>query len=412
LDEKTRLKLATRNLVGHYRLGHEQIALLLASALFESLIDSLQNAAGWDDNTSLENKINTLPVTTLSKFSEYFLKLDRFYPKSCSNWIAPNQPRRRLHNFRQLRNRIVHGNINSILSGQRDKIEDLIAFLWSQLAPKSFDKAYQSRQQGQKSVFKTLFEHSADYMVRGLSEVEFLSKDEKTGQYEDRGKDPKNHRIAAVDFENLFTLREKMVFLKYYISQWLDENQISLKTDILTIIDTTSGYIWMPLVPKNSASDGRASVYECSVSLLATPFDFRIYMDFGGYQREKRKLYYKFLSDSPEYKEVVNRLTNKPCLKVFDIDWYFSKSNERLFSKWLLSKDDDLAKANEKIASARRPESSPITWNRCLHGYVFSKQDLGDGYIDFSRMENKLQDIIELYCAFLNYEQRVAEETA
>jgi hypothetical protein len=370
-------------MVGHYKLGHEQIALLLAATLFESLINS--HLEGWDEeninNTKLEDKINEIQIPQ----------------------------KQRLHDFRKLRNKIVHGRIDEILSEQRDTIEDFIVFLWSHLAPDSFEKADSKHQMGQ-SIFATLYEHSADYMVRGLSEVEFLDRDEKAAKYKD--KDSQNDRIEPGDFENLFTLREKLVFLKYYISKWLDENKISLKTDILTIIDTTSGYIWMPLVPKNPAAGERASVYECSVSLLATPFDFRIYMDFGGYQREKRKLYYKFLSDSPEYEEVKNRLTNKQCLKVFDIDWYFSKSNERSFSEWLLSKDDDLVKAKEKIDSAKKPESSPITWNRCLHGYVFSKKDLGDGYIDFSRMENKLRDIIEFYRAFIKFIQRVAEETA
>jgi len=383
VDEKTRCKfeLATRNMVGHYKLGHEQIALLLAATLFESLINS--HLKGWDEeninNTKLEDKINEIQIPQ----------------------------KQRLHDFRKLRNKIVHGRIDEILSEQRDTIEDFIVFLWSQLAPDSFEKADSKHQMGQ-SIFATLYEHSADYMVRGLSEVEFLDRDEKAAKYKD--KDSQNDRIEPGDFENLFTLREKLVFLKYYISKWLDENKISLKTDILTIIDTTSGYIWMPLVPKNPVADKRASVRECSVSLLATPFDFRIYMDFGGYLRKERKQYYNFLSDSDEYREIANILKEKPDLKVFDIDWYFSKSNERSFSEWLSSKDKDLDNAKEKIDSAKKPESSPITWNRCLHGYVFSKQDLADGHIDFSHITCKLQDIIKLYEAFLSFKERVVKE--
>lgn len=412
MDEKKRLDLSSRNMVGHYKLGNEQIALLLAATLFETYINGLyKNNTSWDNDricrTSLEDKINELTPSDLGrsslfKFQDIFTK---YYANGLVRLISRSererlsQIRKRLHNFRWLRNKIVHNQIDQLTNEYSGVQEDLIVFLWSELSPISFEKAYSKRQKGE-NIFSVLYEHSADYMVRSLSEVDFLTKDKA------KGYDFNNIKIIASDFENLFVLREKMVSLKNYLNDWLLEKNILLQTDVLTTIDTTSGYIWMPLVPTKSVSNGRASVYECSVSFLATPGDLRIYMDFGGYQRNLRKLYYKFLSDSPEYLEFSNRFVNKQFLKVFDIDWYFLKFNERPFSEWLLSKESAIAMAKNKIEKCKKSEASPITWNRCLHGYVYSKFDLGDICLDFSMIEEELLMIIYFYNAFLNFRLR------
>lgn len=114
-------------------------------------------------------------------------------------------------------------------------------------------------------------------MVRAIEEVEAIHRDNKAGH------DLLKARIFSHDFDNLFDLRRKLVPLKNYLSTWLPEHAPFLKTDILTTIDTTSSYIWMPLVPCQVPKiEKRTGVYDCSVSLLATPLDLRIYMDFGG----------------------------------------------------------------------------------------------------------------------------------
>lgn len=418
----SRQELLARYMVGRYRLGQESIALYLAGTLFEGLIGGKLKAQGdWDDDrlerASLQEKIDSLNEQTRRQdalftrktvFTNY-VELDDSGPQvkafSARDRERPGQVRKRLHNFRWLRNKIMHGQLEQLIDDGDGKKEDFINYLWCELAPESFEKALGNRGKG-NSIVAGLYEHTADYMVRAIDEVEFLQKDNAAGG------DSEAIRIAAQDFDNLFDLRRKLVPLKNFLTIWLVENAPFLQTDILTTIDTTSAYVWMPLVAKRGYESGqRAGVYDCSVSLLATPHDVRIYLDFGGYNREQRKLYFDFLAGSPEYDDIAEQFKCKPCFEVFDVDWYSFIFNRRPFSSWLAHRRATVAEARKKLETTRKPESSPITWNRCLHGYVFSKFDLAEkSAINFAMIEHPLRDMIEFYQAFERYKKRVEED--
>jgi hypothetical protein len=279
--------------------------------------------------------------------------------------------------------------------------------VWCELAPDSFKLACNDWEKNGKEgrIVDVLYEHTADYMVRAVDEIDARPKDKIIGFV------LSSIKINRSDFDNLYELRRKMVPLKNYLDEWLKKNADFLHTDILTTIDTTSAYIWMPLVSKKVKKGKQAGIYDCSVSLLATPLDLRIYMDFGGHAKRERKLYYDFLADSPEYSEIVASLKGKSSLEVFDIDWYSFIFNRRQFPEWLRNKykkDKALEVAHEKLNALPTPLKDPITWNRNLHGYIFSKYDLGeDGFIDFHMLEPELTHIINLFQAYKSYMQRI-----
>lgn len=405
--------LLTRSVVGRYRLGSEKVALYLAGTLFEGLINS--KLKGWDttriENTDMVTKINAIETSSLLndslfRYRDVFLSYhnyDKVKAFSTSDSERVSQVKSRLHNFRLLRNKVMHGQQVPVAAKQSNVIEDWILYLWSELAHDSFKRSYSKCASG-SNVINTLFEHTADYMVRAVDEVDFIRKDRVCGH--SSGKTV----FVAKDFDNLFDLRRKLVFLKNYLSEWLPKEANFLQTDILTTIDTTSAYIWMPIVSRELATGGRGGVYNCSVSILATPLDFRIYMDFGGYTRDQRKSYYEFLDSSPEYDAVIERLGDKSELEVFDIDWYSFIFNRNKLLDWQTEKALALNVAREKIKATPKPESSPITWNRCLHGYVITKHELSENnVIDFATIESKLRDMIAFYQAFNAYKERVSK---
>lgn len=408
-----RLALLTKAMVGHYRLGHRDLAFYLAGTLFEGLVNS--KLEGWDEDkieeTKMKKKIEAIKRSTLLADSLFRHRdvFQKYYehravkPFSLSDNDRVREVRRRLNNFRWLRNQIMHNQTEEILGDESNVVEDLVVYLWSELAEESFSKAYNKRKEG-VSIIETLFEHSADYMVRAIEEVQSLGRDKACGHASG------NTILTLEDFDNLFDMRRKLVLLKNYLSDWLSKEAVFLQTDVLTTIDTTSAYIWMPLVSKELVDQGRRGVYDCSVSILATPLDLRVYMDFGGYTRDQRKTFFDFLDGSPEYEAAIKELLEKPDIEVFDIDWYSAIFNRYKLSDWLDQRDQALADARNKIKSARKPDSSPITWNRCLHGYVLSKHDIAEGNaIDFAMIESKLRDIIDFYRAFDDFKERTGK---
>lgn len=403
--------LLARYMVGQFRLGYETLALYMAGSLFEGHINSM--LLEWSDEdiekTDMCRKINAIPKEILSNNSlctqkNVFLQYEDY--EQVKNFSEDRlrraeQGRKRLHNFRSLRNKIIHSQEIPSIHIKSNAANDFITYLWSEIAPDSYKRAYSKKKPG-KSVIESLYEHTADYMVRAIDEVEFRKKDSALGYPE------AIIEIKAIDFDNLFELRKKLAHLKNYLPSWLIRNYGMLKTDILTSIDTTSAYIWLPLVSTEFSAENRRGVYDCSVSILATPLDLRIYMDFGGFTRDQRKLYFDFLRDSPEYLDLLQKLQGREPLEVFDIDWYSFIFNRKKFPEWLAHKEKSLTLAQSKIKSSAKPDSSPITWNRCLHGYTIPKYALAEGeIITFDTIEPKLRNIILLYEAFDTFKTRL-----
>jgi len=404
--------LLARYMVGRYRLGYENLAFYLAGALFEKIIDNKlltqERLSEYElNNIKLEDKINRLEPEMLrndSLFDDQWRDIFCWYmdidqkpalkkPLS-QNIIAV---RKRLHNFRHLRNSIMHGKLEDLLDDGDNKKEDMISYIWCELAPDSFEMAYPHRNE-RGGIIASMQEHTADYLVRDIDEIDIKPKDKKIMFAKDEPL-----KVHSDDFENLYKLRRKLVPFKNFLENWV--NQFGLFTDILTTIDTTSGYIWLPLTRKDPAT--KTGILTCSVSILVTPLDFRIYMDFGGRAKEARKIYYKFVG-SDDYLDFLKMNTTQPDLKVFDVDWYSHKFNIRFAdNNWVDNRQASIDSAMTKINKVPEKSEDPITWNRMLHGYIYQKDEFGEiESITFKKIEPKLRSIIEYYKSFKKFAQK------
>ena len=238
---------------------------------------------------------------------------------------------------------------------------------------------------------KSIWEISADYMIRAVDELKVREGDETYSG------------LTSNDFENMFDLRRKMAGLQNDLKKWFESfenNAPHLTTDILTTIDTTSAYIWMPFVSSQINPDNiPVGIYNCCVSILATPRDFRIYMDFGGYAKEQRFAYYQFLA-SKDYELWFENNKSEEEMKVFDIDWYSSMFNTKLLEDWVGSIETRISLAVEKLLVARRP----VTWNRMLHGYSIDSESLNSiDSLSFKRITDFLRKIIDFYGVFYSF---------
>ena len=420
--------LLARYMVGRYRLGHEKLALYLAGVLFEKLIyNKLRHIQKFSEKKidlwNLSQRIDKLKAPSLQHDSLY-VKRDVFnyyiesiggvgIRKTFSFGDDMNenirQINRRLHNFRWLRNQVMHGNIDHMPDEKDNKKDDLINYIWCEFAPESFQMTYRHWAKGKKGLIASMKDHTADYLVRDIDEIDIKPNDLRFPY------DPKQPlQLLSEDFENLFILRRKLLTLRNYLyyTDWLKKLEPSgkqeLYTDILTTIDTTSGYIWLPLTRMRNNDDGtRSGILSCSVSILATPLDFRVYMDFGGMAYDERNAYYDFLDESDEYNHLSETFKNKINLTVFDVDWYSHKFNEQPFSYWIQNKIDAIKKARIKLNNCNKKNGDPITWNRLLHGYIINKSDLlSNKAITFEMIEPQLLDMIVFYKSFKTFAQQ------
>lgn len=406
MDERDRL--LARYMVGRYRLGYANLALYLAGVLFEKLVDS---KLVMQDNTwkhrlneiNLAEKIKKLSFATLCNDSLY-KRQDVFIwymdiaqkptikcPLTTQSGIRDVEGvRKRLQNFRWLRNFVMHGKLESLRDDHDNKKEDMINYVWAELAPYSFEIAY-GHWDRSKGIIGSMKEHSADYMVRAIDEIDILPRDRATSYLPDNPL-----QLAESDFENLYLLRRKLVPLKNFLTDWLKKNAPFLITDILTTIDTTSAYIWLPLTREDK--EKRRGILSCSVSILATPLDFRVYMDFGGQAYQQRELYYDFVNNSDEYQRVIDVISDSEGLEVFDIDWYCHITKRQNLSEWFKDQNTAVEAAHKKLKAYSRDDGDPLTWNRNLHGYILPKQP-----ISFSLIKHKLVNIIAFYRAFQDF---------
>ncbi len=406
MDERDRL--LARYMVGRYRLGYENLALYLAGVLFEKLIDSklvIQDRAwrGRLNEINLAEKIKQLSPAILQEDSLYKRNDVFTWYMDIGQKPALRKPlsllygtrdvedvRKRLQNFRWLRNFVMHGKLESLRDDHDNKKEDMINYVWAELVPDSFTMAYRHWDKA-KGIIGSMKEHSADYMVRAIDEIDILPKD-RAVIYSSQVP----LELVESDFENLYILRSKLVPFKNFLADWLKKKAPFLITDILTTIDTTSAYIWLPLTREDPET--RKGILSCSVSILATPLDFRIYLDFGGQAYLQREVYYDFIDNSPEYQQVIGRINNDGGLEVFDIDWYCHITGRQKVSEWLLDRKAATEAARTKLGTFSKDDGEPLTWNRSLHGYILAKQPLS-----FSVIEEKIENIIALYRVFQTF---------
>ena len=421
MTPEVRNELLAKAMVGRYRLGSIQVSLLIAGTLFETIVNlklnPYFNRRKWSeakiDKTPLDEKINILCDSTNvckdsclyeQKLRNVFKKyrptnhIDSFLLMSNDANQRLSDIKKRLHNFRWLRNQVMHGKLTEVEFSCDNIIDDFVMYVWKEMDSGNFehynDKWVDFGCKGR--IVERIFSHTADYMIRGIDEVDIRSIDAAVSPAND------DWAITLSDFSNLFTVRDKLVSLKNYLPQWLKKTATHLHTNTLSTIDTTSAYIWMPLTSIDHESPW--GIYACTVSILATPVDFRIYMDFGGMAVDYRREYYDFLS-SNQYNDIALPFVAKPNFYVFDTEWFCFITKQKTMCSWLTGSSDfrgsDVKAAREEIQDYKEIVSNQITWNRMLHGYIFDRDYLDkSGCIDIELVKRCLTEIIGFNSAF------------
>jgi len=415
VDKQRVLYDFARYMAGRYKLGYNYLALYWAAVLFEGIIwekSGIQQGLHSDmypegKEPNLYALIKGLSEDKLRENSIW--RYRQVFPKFI--YRKHNQPcvaeiktlrdvRTRLDNFRFLRNRIMHDLSINLLEDEfmEHNCDEFICYVWSELAHDSFAKALEAwRPEDGGRPVHALSKISADYMVRTIDET---CMKESPSEF---------NGINSEDFDNLFHLRDKLLALQTHLGTWLPQHAEHLDTDILTTIDTTSAYIWLPLVQKEKKFDSsRKGVWDCSVSILGTPLDLRIYLDFGGRARDEREMFYSFL-ESEQYSVFYERTMVGKGWQVFDVDWFSALHNLHSLDNWFGCRHHDIADAVRKLPPKGGQDPEPITWNRMLHGFIFSKHDLVDGQlVSFEVIAEKLGQVINLHHAFMDYCRKTA----
>jgi hypothetical protein len=413
IDTQYTEKSFARYMVGRYRLGYEFLALYWASVLFEQIIErkvkifdgeafiAKKDADENKRDPSLDDYIKMLSETTLEQdsiykfddvFTHYYKKNQK---KKCK--MAPRdsaerliQTKERLLNFKKLRNDIAHYLMKK--ESMPGTCLDLIYYVWCELLPESFQDYRHEHTQNlveYPTIISAIGEIEADYMVKAIDETTKIDSN------------PKNYiNILKNDFQDLFEMRNKLLPLRAQLKKWLTwkHAKSGLTTDIATPIDTTSAYIWVPLVKYDFKITKKSGIYNCAVSILVTPIDFRVYMDFGGYAVDEREAYYRFLGSS-EYRTFMKPLENKGEIEIFDIDWFsFIAERAHLGILGDIVNPERIDLAEQKLA--KYGSTPPITWNRMLHGYILKRENVPDEGITLEWVKKRLEWVIQFYQEF------------
>ncbi|RQW83932.1 MAG: hypothetical protein EHM79_14935 [Geobacter sp.] len=356
-----------------FRLGLYIDAGLVSAILFERFIED--EIAKYDD--------------IQKSFKGDFLRdaIDQLCQKDPLNY-----DRDLLHEVRKIRNQeIIHPKriFKGLAAKQqkqevKNKIAKITRFVWKEMDPETFDRY-------QKSISSIPY-LQADYAVMEIKEL--LQED----MLNSRESNYKSIRLG--DFENLFSMRDKILDLAHYTQEKLLNKFKNLDIDVISKVDTTSAYVWLAINLHKTTEDGlRDRISGASASFLATPLDFRIYLDFGGEARIEREDYYSFLQ-SDEGRDYLEAYAAEE-LDIYDIDWYsFIINREKAEVVTLPELDERISAARKLLMKAK--EGKIITWNRSLLGYVIDRRE-----ITFSEIIQNMETIIKLYYYFEKYRDGV-----
>ena len=357
LPSQKELHLIGRYVSGLYRQNYFVVAAYVAGNTFESIInvflqeqDKLDFMCGTQE--CLHKKIEALNTSSILK---------------AFHISVTNQE---MLDIKNIRNEIVHGFIRDI---EKSKIKSLVEFIWN------------VTKKEKEPILDEIDLKTAQYWVRDFEVA--IEKDAKIVSYYNSAKE-----ITKEDFLDLYEMRHRFLEIEDYIDKPKRlEAFAKYKVDNVSAVNPTSAYVWLAIVEAESKS--RKKIYGSSISILATPLDFRIYLDFGGLAFNDRKRYYKFLqSFDPSALDIETENLN-----IFDIDWYAFFGERHYFLDYagtLAFKE----KAKESVDLVTKSKKNiPLPWNKLLIGYVYEREELSDGKLSFDEIWIKLKNIIKLY---------------
>ena len=412
-------KLLAEYMVGRCRQGFDYISMYLAATLFERLISSklkLKNPAKFgeitkDPKQSFKDIVNAIghqmkcPVGSNEQIAvKDVFWWHTFFKKDGRGIETEREAHSKLHDFKNLRNDIIHEvNPENLLQEREREIMDLMLYVASEYSPKLFRETLSKIPTrdiiGLRNVLNGA---TADYLVRSVDEVMINRFDKQDGVVR------KSWKIQDNDFSNLFDLRKKLVPLKNSLDQWLENKYPTLSTTILTTIDTSSAYIWLPIISSENCSKDveRPNLQTVTASILVTPLSLRFYIDFGGLCLSDRKKYFKFIREPDgEFKKFLIQLndSDRENFSIFDVEWYSfickTRSVDSILNGWE-AWEKTVKEADRELDSLSKDPI--ITKNRLLSGFVFDRDWINkNSPLKEAFFLEKLGQIINLYYKLL-----------
>lgn len=293
-----------------------------------------------------------------------------------------------LNSLRKIRNRsVIHSdetfenyNTPEVRRRVNDDIRKLVTFIWRSLDKKSFAR-YRD--------LDAIPHIHADMAVMGVREF-----------FEDNRIALKTNLNAILedDFNDLIHMRRHFLQLSEYLQNGLLKKYQNLEVDLVSHVDTSSGYVWLAINHTRPEADHlRDRIRHSSASIFATPLDLRISIDFGGEDFLGRSDYYSFLETEELHKFVA---ANKQ-LSCIDLEWYsFVTGCEPVVQAFANERfTERVATAKNKL-NFMQSENRIVTFERMLLGYVLPR-----GRAEYSRISEMLDTIIELYFRLERYRE-------
>jgi len=297
-----------------------------------------------------------------------------------------------LHTLRKIRNKnIIHCDDNfenydkpSARQQLKSEIHKLVKFVWERLDTERFTK-YRT--------IESIPHIHADFAVMGVREF-----------YEENVHriDPGKSAILLEDFDDLIHMRRHFLQLGEFVQKGMLKKYRNLEVDLVSHVDTSSGYVWLAVNHKRPAPDHlRDRIRHSSISVFATPLDLRISIDFGGEDYWGRKDYYKFLAteDASEF------LTDAYGFSIIGLQWYsFVTSCEPAPKEFTSQEMQKRLSAASDMLKRYKNEGRIVTWERLLLGYVLRREP-----VTYASIADRMERIIQLYYRFEKYRKDVLE---
>ena len=349
-----------------FRLGNVFDAGFAAAVLFEKYIEDEMKLHGLEKGVNGDFLFNA--ISQLSELDS------RQYSASQLNTLRKIRNRSVIHSddsFEHYDEPEIRQNISS-------EIRQLVDFVW-----KSMDKQESARYHDIDAIPLI----HADLAVMGVKEF-FQDNTHKLLHNE--------KMIFDYDFNDLLHMRRHFLQLGEYLQNGLLKQFKNLEVDLISHVDTTSGYVWLAINHTRPSPDHlRDRIRHSSASIFATPLDLRISIDFGGEDHFGRRDYYQFLT-SDEARDI---LVDGSDFSIIDLEWYsFVTGCEpapRTFAS--LEMKDRLTSALDQLEVYHK-EGRIVTWERMLLGYVLPRAS-----ITYADIAKRLEKIIYLYYRFEKY---------
>ena len=377
-------------MLANYILNYIDTSIFIAANLFDKYFH--EKVPKKDVNIEKNRKKRDL---SLSEYINLYLKNN--VSKKDILIGKTNDLKNSLNQFRILRNDFIHGMDDNKIIQRKNEIGKFILYVYFSFRD---DLPYDETIINDESTNNVMIQ---DYKIKEITE-RMIARIEEQSITIHSGAVKNFKGLEKKDFFNLFDLRKKLRYLQKIIEK--NVTNIGLVPTILSPIDTTSAYIWMPFVDKeftdniNKYRTERNNLLIGSVSILATPLDFRIYLDFGGGDFEYRMAFQKFLmhSNTIEYLKHLDKYKNYP-LKIFDIRWYsFITCQNNLSNAISSGLINHLSEMAIDLIAKEEMKKEIIASGQNRIGYILPASD-----IDLKTIEMLFRNIAHFYYEFLIY---------